>query len=75
MFAMVFVLFKVDAPDLKLSINTKNQIIKIRKLKENNSCEKLNNLLNDHEIWIMKNIYSNECSSRYDFDKGRNVLY
>lgn len=75
MFVIVFLLFKVDAPDLKLSIHTKNEIIKVRKLKEKYSCERLNNLLNDHEIWLMKNIYSNECSSRYDFDNKKNILY
>lgn len=74
-FVLMFLLININPPDEKYSIHTKNEIIKVRKLKEIHTCDQLNKLLNDHEIWVMKNLYSNECSSKYDFINGKNILY
>jgi hypothetical protein len=72
---LMFLLININPPDEKYSIHTKNEIIKVRKLKEIHTCNQLNKLLNDHEIWVMKNLYSNECSSKYDFVNNKNILY
>lgn len=74
-FILIFLLINVNPPDEKYSIHTKNEIIKVRKLKEIHTCEQLNKLLNDHEIWVMKNLYSKDCSSKYDFVNKKNILY
>ena len=70
-----FFLFKVNPPDEKLSIHTKYEIINIRSLKNFYSCKELNDILNQHEIWIFKNIFTKDCSSRYDFINNKNILF
>jgi hypothetical protein len=70
-----FFLFKITPPDEKLSIHTKYEIINIRSLKNFYSCKELNDILNQHEIWIFKNIFTKDCSSRYDFINNKNILF
>ena len=74
-FLVFLLLIKVDPPDEKLSVHTKYEIIKVRNFKKNFSCKELNDLLNDHEIWIVKNLYPKDCSSKYDFVNRKNILY
>jgi hypothetical protein len=54
---------------------TKLFVDKINLLKQKNNCSELNNLLDEYEIWIMKNIYINECRFYYDFKNDKNILY
>ena len=70
-----FLLFKVRPPDEQFSIHTKYEIIKIRSLKDFYSCKELNDILNEHEIWIFKNIFSKDCSSKYDFINNKIILF
>jgi hypothetical protein len=72
---LFFLFYSVDPPDNKISIDTKKEIINIRNLKKIYSCSELNNILNEHEIWITKNIFSKDCSSRYDFINNKNILF
>jgi hypothetical protein len=53
---------------------TKLNIDKINLLKKNNNCNKLNYLLSEYEIWIMKNIYNKECRFYYDF-KNEKIFF
>lgn len=54
---------------------TKLTIDKINLLKQKFNCNELNYLLDEYEIWIMKNIYKKDCSSYYDFKNEKNILY
>jgi hypothetical protein len=54
---------------------TKLSIDKINLLKQNNNCNKLNYLLSEYEIWIIKNIYNKDCKFYYDFKNKKNILY
>jgi hypothetical protein len=72
---LFFLFFNIDSPDNKISIDTKKELINIRNLKNIYSCSELNNILNEHEIWITKNIFSKDCSSKYDFINNKNILF
>ena len=54
---------------------TKLVVDKINLLKQKNDCDQLNYLLDEYEIWIMKNIYISECRFYYDFKNDKNILY
>jgi hypothetical protein len=54
--------------------DTKTSINKINKLYTNNECNQLNKLLNDYEIWVLKNTHIFECNSYYDFQLKKNIL-
>lgn len=54
---------------------TKLSIDKINLLKKNYNCNELNYLLNEYEIWIIKNIYNKKCRFYYDFKNEKNILY
>lgn len=71
----IFLFFRIDSPDNKISIDTKKEIINIRNLIKIYSCSELSNILNEHEIWIIKNIFSKDCSSKYDFINNKNILF
>jgi hypothetical protein len=65
---------------LKINIDekfytTKTSIDKIDALKNNHSCYELNYLLNDEEIWIMKNFYKKKCNYYYDDKNKKNILF
>lgn len=72
---MIFLLLIVKPPDEHFSLHTKYEIINIRSLKDFYSCKELNDILNEHEIWIFKNIFIKDCSSKYDFIKNKNILF
>jgi hypothetical protein len=54
---------------------TKLVVDKINLLKQKNNCDQLNYLLDEYEIWVMKNIYQKECNFYYDFKNQKNILY
>jgi len=54
---------------------TKLAVDKINLLKQKHNCDQLNYLLDEYEIWIMKNIYKKDCNFYYDFKNDKNILY
>ena len=54
---------------------TKLVVDKINLLKQKNNCDQLNYLLDEYEIWVMKNIYQKDCNFYYDFKNQKNILY
>jgi hypothetical protein len=54
---------------------TKLVVDKINLLKQKNNCDQLNYLLDEYEIWVMKNIYQKDCNFYYDFKNEKNILY
>jgi hypothetical protein len=54
---------------------TKLVVDKINLLKQKNNCDQLNYLLDEYEIWLMKNIYQKDCNFYYDFKNQKNILY
>jgi hypothetical protein len=54
---------------------TKLAVDKINSLKQKYNCSELNYLLDEYEIWIMKNIYQKDCKFYYDFKNEKNILY
>jgi hypothetical protein len=54
---------------------TKLVVDKINFLKQKNNCDQLNYLLDEYEIWVMKNIYQKDCNFYYDFKNEKNILY
>lgn len=54
---------------------TKLAVDKINLLKQKHNCNQLNYLLDEYEIWVMKNIYQKDCSFYYDFKNEKNILY
>lgn len=69
-----FLIFKVQ-PDYRFSNDTKDSLNKIQSLMKNHSCDELNILLDEYQVWIVKNYYSKSCLSRYDFFQKKNILY
>ena len=61
-------------PDIKWQ-ETKISVENINNVLINHSCEEANNKLTDYEIWITKNIFPEKCSSKYNFEIKKNVLY
>ena len=72
LFTIVLTLFQ--NPNLKWQ-QVKPSVLKIESTIKVNNCNSANNILNQYEIWIVKNIYPNLCNSRYDFEKQINILY
>jgi hypothetical protein len=54
---------------------TKLAVDKINLLKQKHNCDQLNYLLDEYEIWVMKNIYQKDCNFYYDFNNHKNILY
>jgi len=54
---------------------TKLAVDRINLLKQKHNCNELNYLLDEYEIWIMKNIYKENCNFYYDFKNEKNILY
>jgi len=54
---------------------TKLAVDKINLLKQKHNCNQLNYLLDEYEIWVMKNIYQKDCKFYYDFNNYKNILY
>jgi hypothetical protein len=54
---------------------TKLAVDKINLLKQKYNCSELNYLLDEYEIWVMKNIYQKDCKFYYDFKNEKNILY
>jgi len=54
--------------------DTKLSFDKIQKLKKNHDCVKLNELLNDYEIWLLKNSHIYNCKFYYDSANKKNIL-
>lgn len=54
---------------------TKLAVDKINLLKQKHNCNQLNYLLEEYEIWVMKNIYQKDCNFYYDFNNHKNILY
>ena len=54
---------------------TKSAVDKINLLKQKHNCDQLNYLLDEYEVWVMKNIYQKDCSFYYDLKNEKNILY
>lgn len=71
---LTFYLLSKTEIDKKI-LTTKISIDKIDTLKSKHSCFELNYLLNNEEIWIIKNFYKKDCNFYYDFKNEKNVLF
>jgi len=69
---IIFTFFQ--SPDPKWQ-QTEPSVLKIKSTLKKTNCESANDILNEYEVWIVKNIYPNLCHSRYDFEKKINKLY
>ena len=71
-FAIFYILnTKID----KKYYETKFAIDKINFLKQKKNCDELNYLLDQYEVWVMKNIFIKDCNFYYDYKNEKNILY
>ena len=54
--------------------DTKQSIDIIKPLYLKNNCTELNEVLNDYEIWIVKNSHIFKCNFYYNYDLQKNIL-
>lgn len=69
---VVFLVFNIQVNEK--FYDTKPHVDKINNLRINNSCNELNNLLNEYEIWLLTGMHDNKCSYYYDFQNKKNIL-
>ena len=72
-FLIIFFLYNLEVDNR--FYETKNQIDKINFLYAHDNCKELNYLLDEYEIWVLKNIYPKYCKFYYDFESHKNILY
>jgi len=54
--------------------DTKTSIDKIKPIYNTKQCSDLNKILNDYEIWVVKNAHIFKCKSYYNFELQKNIL-
>lgn len=70
---IILIFFIIFASPNKNYEETRNEIINIKKYK--NNCEVANNYLSQREIWIFVNFYPNYCEYQYDPNSRKNILF